>query len=85
MATSRPDHWLPDEELLATLCNVSEVEIVGDSTATVEAVTAEHASYTKCERCWNYRPTIGQSAEYPTLCERCVRVLAELDRGRANE
>jgi isoleucyl-tRNA synthetase len=85
VATSRPEYWLPDGELLATLCNVSEVEIVADSTATVEAVTAEHASYSKCERCWNYRPTVGQSAEHPTLCERCVRVLAELDGAHASK
>jgi isoleucyl-tRNA synthetase len=85
VTTNRPEHWLPDGELLATLCNVSEVEIMGDSTAAIEAVTAEHASYAKCERCWNYRPTVGQSPEHPTLCERCVRVLSELDGGRATE
>jgi isoleucyl-tRNA synthetase len=74
--TSRPDHWLADQELLAMLCNVSEVEMVADPAATaVEAVTAERATYAKCERCWNYRPTVGQSAEHPALCERCVRVL----------
>jgi isoleucyl-tRNA synthetase len=84
VATSRPEHWLPDRDLLATLCNVSEVEIVANSAATVEAITAEHASYTKCERCWNYRPTVGQSFEHPTLCERCVRVLAELEGSRAS-
>ena len=37
IATSRPDHWLPDRELLATLCNVSEVEIVADPKATGRA------------------------------------------------
>jgi isoleucyl-tRNA synthetase len=78
--TSRPDHWLSDQELLAMLCNVSEVEIAADPAATaVEVVTAEHALYAKCERCWNYRPTVGQSAEHPTLCERCVRVLYVFD------
>ena len=41
VATSRPEHWLPDRELLATLCNVSEVVIVADTAATGEAVTAE--------------------------------------------
>ena len=82
IATSRPDRWLPDRELLATLCNVSEVEIVADPAAAGEAVTAERSSHAKCERCWNYRPTVGQSAEHPTLCERCVRVLEELDSFR---
>jgi len=26
----------------------------------------------KCERCWHRRPEVGQIAEHPTLCERCV-------------
>jgi isoleucyl-tRNA synthetase len=85
LATGRPEHWLPDRELLASLCNVSEVGIVADTAATVEAVTAEHASYTKCERCWNYRSTVGQSALHSTLCDRCVRVLAELEGPPAAE
>jgi isoleucyl-tRNA synthetase len=85
VATSRPDHWLADRELLATLCNVSEVEIVADQAAAAEGVTAERASYSKCERCWNYWPTVGQSAEHPTLCKRCVRVMAELEGGRASD
>ena len=39
---------------------------------------AERSPHAKCERCWNYRPTVGQSAEHPTLCERCVRVVTTL-------
>ena len=53
ITTSRPEQWLPDRELLATLCNVSDVEIVADSAATVESVMAQRASHAKCERCWN--------------------------------
>jgi isoleucyl-tRNA synthetase len=34
----------------------------------------------KCERCWNYSTHVGESADYPTLCERCVAALAELAR-----
>ena len=41
-----------------------------------EVVTAEKSPHAKCERCWNYRPTVGQDAEHPTLCDRCVRVVA---------
>ncbi|WP_293220295.1 isoleucine--tRNA ligase [Ottowia sp.] len=26
----------------------------------------------KCERCWHYLPDVGQHAEHPTLCGRCV-------------
>ena len=33
----------------------------------------------KCERCWNYSVRVGESAEFPSLCERCVAVLGEMD------
>jgi isoleucyl-tRNA synthetase len=78
IATARPDRWLPDRELLATLCIVSEVEIVADQAAASEVVQAERSPYAKCERCWNYRPGVGHDAEHPTLCERCVRVINEM-------
>jgi isoleucyl-tRNA synthetase len=29
----------------------------------------------KCDRCWNYSTHIGEAAEHPTLCERCVPAL----------
>jgi isoleucyl-tRNA synthetase len=83
IATKRPEHWRPDGDLLATLCNVSEVEIVADPAANIELVTAERSAQSKCERCWNYRPNVGQSLAHPTLCERCVRVLGELDTSPA--
>ncbi len=30
----------------------------------------------KCDRCWNYSDTVGQSTEHPTVCDRCVDALA---------
>jgi isoleucyl-tRNA synthetase len=30
----------------------------------------------KCDRCWNYSTHVGESAEHPTICERCVSALA---------
>ncbi|MFQ5816902.1 MAG: isoleucine--tRNA ligase [Terriglobia bacterium] len=33
----------------------------------------------KCERCWNYSPQVGTNASYPTLCERCTRVLEQFE------
>jgi isoleucyl-tRNA synthetase len=77
--TNRPDRWLHHRELLATLCIVSEVEIAVDPAAATEQILAERSPHSKCERCWNYRPTVGQSAEHPTLCERCVSVVQELN------
>ena len=34
----------------------------------------------KCERCWNYSLEVGKSQRYPTMCERCLAVLEELER-----
>jgi isoleucyl-tRNA synthetase len=75
IATSRPDRWQPDSELLATLCIVSEVEIVADQSALAESITALRSTYQKCERCWSYRSTVGRNTDHPTLCERCARVM----------
>ena len=33
---------------------------------------ARPSEHPKCERCWHYRPDVGQSAEHPALCGRCV-------------
>lgn len=39
---------------------------------TVEVLRAEGR---KCERCWNYRDTVGADAAHPTLCDRCVEAI----------
>ena len=88
IATSRPAHWLPERELLATLCNVSDIEFVDNFSeisaqafATIanssESVAADRSPYAKCERCWNHRSTVGLNAEHPTLCERCAQVVSK--------
>jgi isoleucyl-tRNA synthetase len=33
----------------------------------------------KCERCWNYSVHVGEDKAYPTVCERCSGVLAEIE------
>ena len=43
-------------------------------------VRGEKAHGAKCERCWNYSVHVGESADYPTLCERCVAALDEMER-----
>jgi isoleucyl-tRNA synthetase len=32
----------------------------------------------KCERCWVHDPTVGHDNNHPTICKRCVKVLAEI-------
>ncbi len=36
------------------------------------SVAASASKDTKCERCWHYMPDVGQHAEHPTLCGRCI-------------
>jgi isoleucyl-tRNA synthetase len=33
----------------------------------------------KCERCWNYSERVGEFHRYPTVCERCIEALAEIE------
>jgi isoleucyl-tRNA synthetase len=35
--------------------------------------------YQKCARCWRHRPTVGQSAAHPDLCDRCEEVVARIE------
>jgi isoleucyl-tRNA synthetase len=60
-------------EQFAALCIVSEVKLQKCSGETT--VAAEKSSYQKCQRCWNYRPSVGADGEHPDLCERCVSVV----------
>lgn len=62
------------DELTAALI-VSQVEIVLADVNELQ-VKVEHAEGEKCERCWAYRSSVGQNAEYKTLCARCIAVLS---------
>src|SRR2546423_8745705 len=61
---------------------VSEVELLEPNTG-IEAdaveVTVALARGEKCERCWNYSTRVGESSNYPTVCERCVTALREIE------
>ncbi len=43
------------------------------------AITVSKAAGAKCERCWNYSIHVGEDKAYPTVCERCSAVLAEIE------
>jgi len=63
---------------------VSEVELLEPNTEIDREtlkVTITRAHGQKCERCWNYSTHIGESSRYPTVCERCVAALAEIEAG----
>jgi isoleucyl-tRNA synthetase len=50
------------------LMNVSQFEI----TEEYDADLVVRADGQKCERCWHWETDIGQNAEHPTICGRCV-------------
>jgi len=43
------------------------------------AVAPASASGEKCQRCWRYLPSVGESADHPHLCDRCTQVVSTLD------
>ena len=43
-------------------------------------VEVANAAGTKCERCWNYSTHVGESQTYPTVCERCLAALQEIEQ-----
>ena len=47
------------------------------------AIRVTKASGEKCERCWNYSTRVGEDSAYPTVCERCSAVLAEIEAAAA--
>jgi isoleucyl-tRNA synthetase len=57
----------------AALCIVSEVKL--EKAAGETKVVAQKSSYNKCQRCWNYWPSVGADSEHPDLCERCIMVV----------
>ena len=72
---------------LPALLIVSQVEVAEDDlagatpAASVEGLQIKigRAEGKKCERCWNYSTHVGDSVEYPTLCERCLTALGEIE------
>ena len=42
-------------------------------------ISVNKAPGQKCERCWNYSTHVGEDKTYPTVCERCTAVLAEIE------
>ncbi len=38
-------------------------------------VSVARTSAGKCERCWKYSETVGESPDHPSICRRCARVI----------
>ena len=66
---------------------VSQVEVTsgsgdGGPSTGVEGLQVHvgRAQGQKCERCWNYSTHVGENPKYPTVCERCVAALDEIEK-----
>lgn len=53
-----------------------EGEVKGDVDGL--SVLVSKADGEKCERCWKYSHTVGESDEHPTLCSHCAAVMKEI-------
>jgi isoleucyl-tRNA synthetase len=55
----------------------------GGNGSTPLHVEVTKAPGAKCERCWNYSVEVGKNGRYPTVCERCLAALEEIEREQA--
>ena len=63
---------------------VSQVDLLEPNAEISEEgldVTITRAQGEKCDRCWNYSVHVGEFSRYPTVCERCIVALEEIERG----
>ena len=80
---ANPDYafFAAQRETLETLCIVSSLTVTpadpaqGEATDGRPVVRIQRAGGQKCQRCWNYRETVGQSVAHPGVCDRCLAVL----------
>jgi isoleucyl-tRNA synthetase len=58
------------------LCIVSEVKL--EKSDGQMQVSAKKSPHSKCQRCWNYWPSVGVDSNHPDLCERCISVISKV-------
>ncbi len=66
-----------NKELLMSVFIISDLQIEENNRQDEEkiGVKVEMAEGKKCERCWMYSKTVGESEETPTLCHRCSEAI----------
>jgi isoleucyl-tRNA synthetase len=58
---------------------VSQVELGNSTGGEGVSISISIADGAKCERCWNYSTRVGEWDRYPTVCERCIAALREIE------
>jgi len=84
------DYLMSFREQLETIFIVSKTDIIreeGEKVLSTDAymglefpavkVLITKAPGEKCERCWCYSKTVGEDQKYPTICEKCAKVIHE--------
>ena len=78
------ERYQNDLRFLFIVSGVELKRMEDGNTGAALRVEVSKAPGKKCERCWNYSVHVGESQRYPTLCERCVAVLDEIEGHKGN-
>src|SRR5262245_47232105 len=73
------ERYQKDLRYLFIVSGVELKRLDGGNRGAALRVEVSKAPGKKCERCWSYSVRVGESQRYPTLCERCVAVLEEIE------
>ncbi len=76
------DAWMHDySDELQEILMVSGLTLTPDPDLPAQAYRIEvtRAPGQRCDRCWLYRPEVGQNPRWPELCARCIRVIEHLN------
>ena len=88
VSTQLREQLLPYEDQLRSIFIVSEVDLVGmdqiqdtPESETVKGLKVKvfPSSHPKCERCWVHDQSVGNDHNHPSICERCVQALAQME------
>jgi isoleucyl-tRNA synthetase len=58
--------------------NTDEANIYNGKEIEGLVIQVKKAEGAKCERCWRYDTSVGESSEHPAICGRCVEALTKL-------
>jgi len=65
------------KDVFREFVNISQVRLQADKAKSKLYLEATKADGQKCERCWHWETDIGQNAEHPTLCGRCIEAVRQ--------
>jgi len=72
-----------DDLRFLLIVSAADIKRAGEGNgSTPLRVEVSKAPGQKCMRCWNYSMQVGKSERYPTVCERCLATLEEMEQGR---